>query len=110
MRLGDGNFFNLFSRLVTATNPDRDRDEWQAGAVRWRRRRHVEWSTLSFQIETHELEHAVRPRWRLVFVHEIWWGIDRGKAIRNAHWVHLAQGDRRDVLKWFQARQAEIDA
>ncbi|MBS0276489.1 MAG: hypothetical protein JSR81_02620 [Proteobacteria bacterium] len=109
MRLGDNNFYNLFSRLVTASNPDRDCDEWNVEGVVWRRSRHIHWAPLSFQIETHRLAHAARPRWSLVFVHETWWGENRGKAIRNAHWTHLEAGDRRDVLRWFSARQAELD-
>lgn len=109
MRLGDNNFYNLFSRLVTASNPDRDCDEWNVEGVVWRRSRHIHWAPLSFQIETHRLAHAARPRWSLVFVHETWWGENRGKAIRNAHWTHLEAGDRRDVLRWFSARESELD-
>jgi len=109
MRLGDKNFFNLFARLTAASNKDRDCGEWEFVGVRWQRRHHIEWTTVSYQLETHELRHTARPRWNLLFVHEIWWGADRRKAIRNAHWTHLESGNRRDVLKWFEERQRELD-
>ncbi len=109
MRLGDNNFFNLFQRLAADSNKNRDCDEWDIAGVCWRRHRHIEWGPLSYQIETHELRHAERPHWSLVFVHEIWWGADRRKAIRNTHWVHLESGERRDVLKWFEARLEALD-
>jgi hypothetical protein len=109
VRLGDNNFFNLFARLITASNPDRECDEWQVEGVRWRRQRHIRWAALSFQIETHELQRPAKPAWRLIFVHETWWGADRRKAIRNTHWTHLAAGNRRDVLRWFGERQDEMD-
>ena len=108
MRLGDTNFFNLFARLAAASNPDRDCDEWQVAGVAWRRQRHVHWAPLSFQIETHTLSHAARPRWTLTFVHETWWSEDRGKAIRNTHWTHLESGDRREVLRWFAEREKSL--
>ena len=75
----------------------------------WRRQRNVHWSTLSYQIELHELQHTARPKWRLIFVHEIWWGRSRSESIRNMHWTHLEGGNRRDVLKWFEDRQREMD-
>ncbi|MGH6870556.1 MAG: hypothetical protein ACREHE_03530 [Rhizomicrobium sp.] len=109
MRLGDNNFFNLFARLIAASNPDRYRDTWQIDGVAWSRQRHIHWAALSHQIETHRLVRTARPHWTLIFVHETWWGEDRAKAIRNAHWTHLEAGDRRDVLRWFEKRQAEID-
>jgi hypothetical protein len=109
VRLGDNNFFNLFKRLLASTNPDRDRDEWQIAGVTWRRKRSIQWASHSFQIETHELVHASRPRWSLLLVQEVWWGTDRRKSIRNAHWVHLQNGARIDVLRWFAKRQEELD-
>lgn len=109
VRLGDNNFFNLFARVAAATNPDRDRDEWETSGVRWRRERNLRWATTSFQIETHELHHAAKPKWTLLFVHETWWGPVRQKAIRNAHWTHLHDGNRHDVLRWFAERQEELD-
>ena len=108
MRLGDSNFFNLFQRLAAASNRDRDCDQWNVEGVRWHRQRHIVWSSVSHQLETHELIHAVRPKWMLVLVHEIWWGSDRRKAIRNARWVHLQSGNRNDVLKWFAARESDL--
>jgi len=108
MRLGDNKFYNLFTRLVAASNPDRDRDEWSHDGVHWRRSRHVHWAPLSFQIETYRLTHTARPRWSLIFVHETWWGENRGKAIRNSHWTHLENGDRRDVLRWFSAQESQL--
>jgi hypothetical protein len=109
MRLGDTGFFHLLERLAAATNSNRDCDEWQAAGIRWRRQRHIHWSQTSFQIEVHELCHAARPRWELLFVHEIWWALDRRTAMRNSRWTHLRHGTRRDVLAWFQARQEELD-
>ena len=109
MRLGDNNFCNLFQRLVVHSNRDRDCDEWSVAGVRWRRHRHIHWSLVSHQIEIHELAHAGRPKWVLIFVHELWWGADRRRAIRNAHWVHLDSGDRRHVLRWFEDRQRELE-
>jgi len=109
MRLGDNAFFNLFSRLAAASNRDRDRDQWEVEGVQWRRQRHVHWSALSFQIVTHELERKSRRPWKLLLVHETWWGRDRSKTIRNSHWVHLAAGARSDALAWFAARERELD-
>ncbi len=109
MRLGDSNFFTLFERLATATNSHRDCDEWQVAGVCWRRQRNLLWSSTSFQIEVHELSHTARPRWTLLYVHEIWWGADRHKSIRNARWTHLEVGNRRDVLAWFKQLAIEVD-
>ena len=106
--LGDNNFINLFARLVASSNADRDCDEWKIEGVNWLRECHVHWAPLSFQIETYRLSHAVRPKWQIIFVHETWWGENRAKAIRNTHWTHLEQGDRRDVLRWFAERETEL--
>lgn len=104
MRLGDTAFFHLLERIAAATNSDRNCDEWSVDGVRWRRQRHVHWAQTSFQIELYELHHSARPRWTLLYVHEIWWGEDRAKAIRNARWTHLESGETCDVLVWFQER------
>ncbi|MBI3677680.1 MAG: hypothetical protein HY243_13805 [Proteobacteria bacterium] len=109
MRLGDSKFQNLFALLVSATNKDRDCDEWRVAGVEWRRQRSVQWAPISFQIEIHQLTHTARPKWTILSVHEIWWKRDRRKAIRNAYWTHLENGSRNDVLKWFRERQEELD-
>jgi hypothetical protein len=109
MKLGNKVFFNLFSRLVAATNTDRDRDEWQVNGVHWRRQRHSLWAPTSFQIELHELRHTARPAWTLIFVRETWWVTDRTRAIRDACWTHLEKGSRSDVLRWFAEREVELD-
>jgi hypothetical protein len=110
MRLGDANFLNLFSRIATRSNPDRDCDEWRVAGVDWGRNRSAHWAAnVSFQIETHTLRHASRPAWVLLFVHELWWGQDREKAIRNVHWVRLHSGNRKDVLRWFVEHEREMD-
>ncbi len=112
MRLGDNNFFNLFSRLVHATNPDRDRDRWEISGVHWMRERNVHWGpNFSFQIEVHTLHHAaLRGSWLLLVVTEMWWPVDRRKTFRHGRWVHLVVGARANVLRWFAERQDELDA
>lgn len=109
MQLGNRQFFILFVRLVQASNPDRDCDEWQLAGVRWRRARHVHWASTSFQLEVHRLTHAARPSWSLLFVRETWWASNRRRAIRDASWTHLESGSRRDVMKWFEQREVELD-
>jgi hypothetical protein len=109
MRLGDNNFFNLFQQLAAATNANRDCAEWNVAGVNWRRQRHVTSGAVSYQLEVHELRRTAGPKWSLLFVHELWWGGDRRKAIRNVHWTHLQSGNRRDVLRWFQQRQDELE-
>jgi hypothetical protein len=74
----------LFARLLAASNPDRDLDEWQVGSVHWTRERHLHWAArYSFQIELNSLRHLGRRHWTLIVAHEIWWSSDRRKAIRN---------------------------
>lgn len=107
MQLGNRAFFNLFARVVTATNRNRDCDEWQIDGVHWQRERFAQWAATSFQVEVHRLAHT-RPAWTLLFVRETWWAANRSRAIRDACWTHLEAGSRRDVLKWFQAREAEL--
>jgi hypothetical protein len=109
MRLGDRKFFNLFARLASETNPDHDVVEWKVAGANWRRQRHVYWSQISFQVETHEIRCVTRPSWAFILVHEIWWGEDRRKVIRNAQWTHLQHGARRDVLSWFGERERDLD-
>lgn len=111
MRLGDTKFFNLLVRLSAASNPDRDRDEWSIGQVRWMRRRHMHWSAdHSFQIEVDTLTDPGRTGWTLVVVHEIWWPPNRAKAMRNARWCHLAHGPREKVLRWFKEQETNLAA
>lgn len=109
MKLGNKVFFNLFARLVAATNSDRDCDEWLVAGVQWRRQRPSIWASTSFQIELHELRHAARPVWTLLFVRETWWGADRSRVIRDACWTHLEKGNRGDVIRWFEERERELD-
>ncbi len=111
MRLGDNNFFNLFSRIVHATNPSRDRDQWEVAGVRWVRERNVHrGANFSFQIEVHTLHHpARRGGWTLLVATEMWWPPDRRKTFRHGRWVHLTQGARANVLKWFQEREKELE-
>lgn len=109
MQLGNKTFFSLFVRLVAATNSNRDCEEWQVSGVRWRRQRHSLWASASFQIEMHELRHTARPTWTFLFVRETWWSADRRRAIRDACWTHLESGNRRDVLRWFEEREKELD-
>lgn len=107
MRLGDSNFINLFQQLVASTNSDRNRDEWRVAGVAWSRQRIAQWTAgLSFQIETHRLHHAHAGTWTLFVVHELWWGENRSKTIRNVHWARLEHGSAKDVLKWIKL-QAE---
>lgn len=110
MRLGDNNFFNLFGRLTAASNKDRDCDEWRVAGVHWIRQRHSSWcANTSWQIEVHTLRQGGRKAWTLLFVHEMWWPPNREKTIRNARWVHLADGARNDVVRWFAEREAELN-
>lgn len=109
MRLGDTKFFNLFALLATASNPGR-KDCWQCGEVSWSRER----STLrtahySYQLELHVLRRGGRRPWTLLAAHETWWDQKRKDAFRNGRWVHLSEGTRQDVLKWFAAREAELE-
>ena len=110
MRLGDAKFLNLFSQIAARTNSDRDCDAWKTEGVLWQRQRVVNWTAgVSFQIETHQLSHAARNTWVLLYVHEMWWGETRDKTIRNMHWVRLQSGSRKDVLGWFKDRELEIE-
>lgn len=111
MRLGDNNFFNLFSRLVHVTNPNRDCDKWEVAGVRWIWERNVHWgSNFSFQIEVHTLHHvARRGGWLLLVATEMWWPADRRKTFRHGRWIHLVEGARANVLRWFAERQDELE-
>jgi len=108
MQLGNRQFFNLFLRLVTVANGNRDCDEWLFEGVRWRRNRHIHWGTTSFQLEVHRLSHETAG-WTLLFGREIWWSADRRKAIRDSCWTHVEAGARRDVLKWFGDRERNLE-
>ena len=107
MRLGDSKFFNLFSLIASTSNPDRDRDEWQAGEVAWKRERtSFKGPQYSLQMEVHTLNRAGKRGWTLIVARETWWASDRRKAFRDGHWVHVCRGARKDVEKWFSEREA----
>jgi hypothetical protein len=110
MKLGNRQFFNLFARLIAATNPDRDCEEWEVEGVHWRRERHIHWAVTSYQMEVHRLFRKTGPAWTLLFVHETWWSANRKKSIRDACWTHLETGTRRDVIRWFDERERELDS
>ena len=111
MRLGDNNFFNLFSRLVHKSNPGRDRDSWEVAGVRWTRERNVHWrANFSFQIEVHTLHYAARRNgWLLLAATEMWWPENREKTFRHGRWIHVCEGARTNVLKWFAERERELE-
>lgn len=110
MQLGNIDFFNLFARVVAATNANRDCDEWQVDGVVWKRERYACWAPTSHQIEVHRLIHKAKPSWMFLFIRETWWAANRKKAIRDMRWTHVETGSRRDILRWFQMRQTELDA
>ena len=111
MRLGDTNFFNLFSQVVRATNPNRDCDTWDVAGVHWQRERNVHWgANFSFSLEVHTLHHAARRGgWTLLVATEMWWPPDRRKTFRHGRWVHIIDGARNNILKWFADRERELD-
>ena len=109
MRLGDRNFFNLFQRLVAASNPNHDCDQWEIKDTSWRRHRHLHWAALSFQLVAYEIEHGGHAGWRLLFVRETWWPTNRQRAIRDTSWAHVEYGSRRDVITWFKSREQGLD-
>ena len=110
MRLGDTKFFNLFALVVTTSNPDRTRDEWQVGQVSWTRERtSLRGPRYSFQMEVHTLHCAGRHGWTLLVAHETWWARERQDPFRNGQWVHLSAGTRKDVEKWFAEREAALE-
>lgn len=110
MRLGDRSFFNVCECLVAAARPQRECGDWEHKGVHWTMQRQSNLSShASFQIETQRLHRPGRSGWALLLVHEIWWGERRDKAVRNARWVHLASGSRKEVLKWFAERQRELE-
>jgi hypothetical protein len=109
VRLGDTNFFNVFSLVAATTNPDRRCDAWTVGHVRWTRERTThKGPTYTFQIELHTLTHDGRHGWTLLLGHEIWWEAGAKDAFRNGRWAHLVKGSRTDVIKWFAAREEEL--
>ena len=108
MRVGDRGFFNLFETVCAASNSDRESAQWSVAGVRWHRQKHIFRAELAYQLELHMLEKVSGKRpWRLLVVHEIWWGVGRGKAIRNARWAHIEIGSQRDVLEWLAEREHE---
>jgi hypothetical protein len=110
MRLGDARFFNLFALLASASNPART-SRWKVAGVTWTRSRVSHASPdHGCQIEIHTLCHAGRDGWILLSAQESWWDGARRDPFRNGRWVHLTSGKRADVLRWFTAREAELEA
>ena len=108
MRLGDTKFFNLLALIASSSNPGRA-NHWQADQVSWTRERLSHRGPQhDFQIEIHTLKHGGRHGWTLLAGHETWWDGKKCDPFRNGRWVHLTEGARRDVLKWFAAREAEL--
>ena len=110
MQLGNIEFFNLFARLITFTNNNRDCDEWQVDGVFWKRERLQCWGPTSFQIEVHRLSRRTKPGWTFLFIRETWWAANRKKAIRDVRWTHIEDGSRSNILRWFQERQKRLDS
>jgi len=110
MRLGDTSFFNLFALVASTSNPARA-SRWQVAGVTWTRRvsRHAE-ADFTVQLDIHTLQQGGRHGWTLLSVQESWWDGARRDPFRNGRWVHLTDGRRTDVLRWFGARQDELDA
>src|SRR5579872_3174721 len=109
MRLGDTKFFNLFALIATSSNPRRV-DHWEADEVHWTRERcNHKGPHYVFQIELHTLRHRGRHRWTLLAAHETWWDGVRRDAFRDGRWIHLTEGARSDVIKWFSAREAALE-
>ncbi len=107
MRLGDTKFFNLFALIVSTTNPDRACHAWQVGPVAWTRQRSsLNGPHYSFQIEIHTLVRSGRRGWRIVVAHETWWADGKRDPFRNGQWVHVSQGARKDVERWFAEQEA----
>lgn len=109
MRLGDTRFFNLLALIAASSNPGRA-DHWQSDQVNWTRERlSHKGPRFECQIELLTLRHAGRRGWTLLAGHETWWDGKKRDPFRNGRWVHLTEGTRRDVLKWFAAREADLD-
>ena len=109
MRLGDTKFFNLFALVASAGNPARA-DRWQSDDVSWARERTSHRAALhSFQIDLHILHHEGRRSWTLMVARETWWEGGAREPFRDGRWVHLSNGARADVIKWFSAREAALE-
>ena len=109
MRLGDAKFFNLFALIAGAGNP-RHAGQWQADDVVWTRERFGHRGPLQdFQIELYTLRHIRRRPWLLLVARETWWDGKRQEPFRDGRWVHLSEGARQDVIKWFSAREAALE-
>lgn len=109
MRLGDAKFFNLFALLASAGNPSR-KDQWQSDDVIWTHERSSHRTVShSFQIDLHVLHHKGRRPWTLMVARETWWEGGAREPFRDGRWVHLSDGARADVIKWFSAREAALE-
>ena len=109
MRLGDAKFFNLFALLASTSNPARA-DRWQVDEVNWSRERTSQRAALhAFQIDLHILRHVRRKPWTLLVARETWWEGNAREPFRDGRWVHLSEGARADVIKWFSAREAALE-
>ena len=109
MRLGDTKFFNLFALVAASSNPGRA-DCWQADDVSWTRERcSHKGPQYAFQIELHTLRYSGRHPWTLLAARETWWDGTKRDAFRDGRWVHLTEGARSDVIKWFSARETALE-
>jgi hypothetical protein len=108
MRLGDSKFFNLFALLASTSNPARA-DRWQIDEVSWTRERTSHRAPRhSFQIEVHLLNRKGRYPWTLMVARETWWEGGASQPFRDGRWVHILEGTRPDIIKWFSAREAAL--
>ncbi len=107
MRLGDTKFFNLFALIASTANPDRSCHAWQVGPVSWSRQRSsFNGPRYAFQMDVHTLRCSGRQGWCLIVGRETWWEEGRKDPFRNGQWVHVSQGRRKDVEKWFSEQEA----
>ena len=111
MRLGDTKFLNLFALLAVASCPDRECCAWRVEGVEWRRERMAhKGPDFIAQIETHILTRAGLNGWALLIGHETWWDGRKHDAFRNGKWVHVVNGNRATILKWFAERERDLEA
>jgi hypothetical protein len=109
MRLGDAKFFNLFALLASISNPARA-DQWQFADVTWAHERSSHRAAShSFQIDLHVLRHKGRRPWTLLVARETWWEGGAREPFRDGRWVHLSDGARADVIKWFSFQEAALE-
>jgi hypothetical protein len=107
-------FFRLWEDVQAASNPGRQRDNWEvAGATCTRERHSYHGSSHSMQIEVHRLVYwggRGSSGWEILVITERWWDPHaHNKAIRDTTWCRLLKGQARDVFTWFKM-QSEIAA